>query len=152
MRSRNLSFKFHIFNFKFVYHSFGEHTSLLLKRWIDLNYRLIRSQVMLRFLLRCKHNRIFPSHLSRFEVHHFHLCNWLSVSRLRSVLHNSKSKILDLEIYDLNRTCKSLKEELSHDSISLSNSLPSYIWNSITKHHLFSFNKLRYKLSPTRIN
>jgi len=104
MRNRSLPFKFYHFNLNFIYSHFGEQTSLVLKRWIDLNYRLIRTQSKLRFLLRCKHNNIFPSHLSKFDTDKFHLHDWMAISKLNELLHISKIKILNLEIFDMNRT------------------------------------------------
>jgi len=114
--------------------------------WFDLRTMHHSLYSKLRFLLRCKHNNIFPSHLSKFDSDKFYLHDTTAISRLNRFLHNSKTKILNLEIFDLNRTCESIKEELCRDSIFLSNFLPTHIWNSITKYHLNSFNNFSQKL------
>jgi len=119
----------------------------LLKRWIDLNYRLIRTQAKVRFLLLCKHNNIFPTHFSQFDTNFFHLNHHATSVKLERVLFNSKVKILKLEISDLNRTCEVILKELSHISWNLFNAIPTYIWHKILKHHAFSFKNSRLKLS-----
>jgi len=120
MRSRT----FPVFNPNFVNHLFRDHISVMLKRWIDLNYRLIRSQAKVRFLLLCKYNNIFPTHFSRLNTGFYQLDHHITNVKLERVLHTSKEKILKLEIYELNRTCEMTIKELSHISWNLLNAIP----------------------------
>jgi len=137
MRSRI----FPIFNLNSVNHLFGDQISLMLKKWIDLNYRLIRSQAKVRFLLLCKYNNIFPTHFSRLNTGFYRLDHHITNVKLERVLHTSKRKILKLEIYDLNRTIEMIIKELSHISWNLSNAIPFHIWHCILKHHERTFNR-----------
>lgn len=72
----NFPFKYHRFNLKFIYQSFGDRTIDHLKQWIDTNYRVIRVRSKLNFLKQCKFFGIFPNHLFgvctiKFVLHHF---------------------------------------------------------------------------------
>jgi len=61
-------------------------------------------------------------------------------------LQRFRTSILNIEIFDLNRNIDFLINKLFINSKLLSDSLPSYIWNSITSYHFDSFNKLHNKL------
>jgi len=102
----------------------------------------------LYFLKQCKHNNIFPSHLS-------HICsanNWFrhiyhrSIRKFNNTLHIAKREFLRIEIFDLHRSLYHLNGELQRLSIDLSNFLPSYIWNDIIEHYNDPFSKFEYKL------
>jgi len=76
----------------------------------------------------------------------FHLIHYKSKLKLAKALHSFRNVILNTEIFDLNRIIDSLFNKLSRISKILSDGLPTFIWNSITNHHSFSFNKLHIKL------
>jgi len=146
MRSRVTPFNSFVYNLNRIRFTFGEHYYDMLKSWIDLNYRMIRMWSRRYFLLQCKYNNIFPSHLMHINENRFHIIHYKSKLRLAKALHTFRRVILNTEIFDLNRIIDSLTNKLSHVSKILSDSLPTFIWNSITNHHLSSFNNLHIKL------
>jgi len=88
---------------------------------------MIKTRIKLQFLLHCKHNNIFPSHLMYVNEKRFHLSDYKSFSRFGTALHRFRKTILDIEIFDLNRIIDSLTEELSYNSRILFDSLPIYM-------------------------
>jgi len=54
--------------------------------------------------------------------------------------------MLNVEIFDLNRLIDSFTKKLCDISRTLSDFLPTYVWNNITNYHFRSFNKLHTKL------
>jgi len=134
------------YDLKFINYHFGNQGSFLLKRWIDTNYKILRLTSQLYFLKQCKHNNIFPTHLS-------HICsvnNWLrqqrAIRKFNNTLHTAKKEFLKIEIFDLHRSLHHLNRELQRFSIYLSNFLPSHIWNDIIEHYNDPFDKFEYKL------
>ena len=55
----NIPFKYHCFNFNFIYWVFG-YVSYLLKCWIDLNYKIVRITSQLQSLKSCKLHGVTP--------------------------------------------------------------------------------------------
>jgi len=145
MRSRIHPFSSYPFNLNRIRLIFGEHRHNILKSWIDLNYRMIRTCTRRQFLLQCKYNIIFPAHLMNMN-NRFHLIHYKSTLRFEKTLHNFRTSMLNIEIFDLNRIIDSLTKKLCNISRILSDSLPTYIWNNITNYHFHSFNKLHTKL------
>jgi len=139
MRSRFLPFSFYPFNLNRVRLIFGEHKHDILKTWIDLNYRMIRTWTRRQFLLQCKHNNLFPAHLSNMIRNSFHLTHYKSTMKFERSLHIFRTSLLNIEIFYLNRIIDSLTKELCSYSRILSDSLPTYIWNNITNYHFRSF-------------
>lgn len=86
MRYNNCPFKYHRFNFKFIYHSFGHQTKDYLKQWIDTNYKLIRAKSKLNFLKQCKFFCVFPNHLYNVLSTSFVPYHAKSEKKLESVL------------------------------------------------------------------
>lgn len=64
--------------------------------------------------------------------------------KVERLMHNIKTKILNIEIFDLQ--VDALQEELNFISYSLSNCLPPYTWNKIVAHHRFSFRNFHFRL------
>jgi len=64
MRHNNRSFSNHEYNFKFITFFFGPHVTLLLKKWIDINYKIIKTTICIKFLKAYMINNIHPAHLS----------------------------------------------------------------------------------------
>jgi len=56
-------------------------------------------------------------------------------------------KILNLEIYDLNRTLETILKELAQISWNLANTLPMYFWHNILIQHARPFENSRLRLS-----
>jgi len=137
MRSRIHPFSFYPFNLNRICLIFGEHKHNILKTWIDLNYRMIRTCTRQQFLLQCKHNNIFPSHLMNMNKR-FYLTHYKSIRKFERSLHIFRLSLLNIEIFDLNRLIDSLTKKLCDISRMLSDSLPTYIWN-ITNYHFYSF-------------
>jgi len=146
MRSRVISSNCFTYNSNRIRFLFGEHYSDKLKSWIDINYRLIKLRSKRQFLLHCKHNNIFPSHLLHIDENRFHLTHYKSKSKLARALHSFRKIVLNIEIFDLSRTIASLTNELSIISRMLSDSFPTFIWNNITNHYFPAFNNLHFKL------
>lgn len=152
MRYNNLPFKYHRFNFKFIYHSFGDQTTGHLKQWIDTNYRIVRARSKLNFLKQCKFFCVFPNHMfgvctTKFILHHFK-----SEKKLEGLLFKFRNGILNIEIGDLYRLINSLQRKLLDSIRILSCSLPNYIWREILKHHFISFKNFQKKLYYTHKN
>jgi len=149
MRNRNPPFNIYSFNLRKIRVIFGEQLYDDLRTWIDLNYRLIRAESRRQFLLQCKHNNIFPSHLTHINRNRFHLTHYKSISKLEKALHIFRTTLLNTEIFDLNRIMDSITRELFYTSKLLSDTLPPYIWNSIINFHFRSFNNSYWKLFHT---
>jgi len=145
MRSRIHPFSFYPFNLNRIRLIFGEHKHNILKTWIDLNYRMIRTCTRQQFLLQCKHNNIFPTHLMNMN-NRFYLTHYKSIRKFERSLHIFRISMLNVEIFDLNRLIDSLTKKICDISRTLSDSLPTYIWNNIINYHFRSFNKSHTKL------
>jgi|GEM_PF-7002331 len=146
MRSRIYSFSLYPFNLNRVRLIFSDHKHDILKTWIDLNYRMIRTWTRRQFLLQCKYNNIFPAHLMNINRNTLYLTHYKSTVKFERSLHIFRTSILNIEIFDLNRIIDSLTKKLYNCSRILSDTLPTYIWNNITNYHFSSFNKLHIKL------
>jgi len=146
MRSRVTPFNPFVYNLNRIRFMFGEQYFYMLKSWIDLNYRMIRLLLRRQFLLHCKHNNIFPSHLLHINENRFHLTHYKSKLRFERALHSFRKIVLNTEIFDLSRIIGFLSHKLSNISKVLSDSLPTFIWNSITNRHITSFNIFHFKL------
>ena len=103
---------FFYYNLNHIKNYFGEYTSLLIKSWIDKNYKLIRAHSKLRFLKR-RENQIFPAHLTQYNNKKFLFVHVRSHRKLERVLYNVKKKLLDIEILDLYRTIEYVTIEFS---------------------------------------
>jgi len=149
MRINFQSSNFFQYNLHTIRYLFGEHKYHMTKIWIDLNYRMVRSLSKRQFLLNCKYNNIFPSHLTHMNEKKFHFTHYKSFSRLESALQGFKTKLLNIEIFDVNRIIDSLTKKLSYFGRVLSDSLPAHIWNNMNNHHFRSFHNLYVKLQST---
>jgi len=139
-------FKSFDFNIRFIQNVFREHISATLKRWIDINYKLIKATSQVHFLKTCKLNNIIPSHLSHIYNIKFYSNHYKTTKKLERLLHNSQKKILQIEIFDLHRLIDLLNRELTRLSYKLTDTLPIHIWNDIQKFHLNSFKNFSYRL------
>jgi len=101
MRTKVQSSTFYEYNLHTIRFLFGEHKYYITKGWMDLNYRMIRSLTKRQFLLRCKHNHIFPSHLTHINEKRFHFTHYKSLSKLESALQRFKVTLLNIEIFDV---------------------------------------------------
>jgi len=99
-----------------------------------------------QFLLHCKHNNIFPSHLLHIDVNRFRVTHFKSKLKLERALHSFREVILNTEIFDLSRTITFLTDKLYKVSKILSDSFPTFIWNSIIKRYFPSFNNSQFKM------
>lgn len=66
--------QFH-YNYDYILYYFGRETLTILKKWVDINYKLIRSKSKLSFLKQCKTNNVIPAHLMNcintdFDLYH----------------------------------------------------------------------------------
>jgi len=146
MRHINIPFKFHIYNFHFISFYFGVHVTSLLKTWIDINYRIVRAYSKLQFLKQCKFKDIHPQHISNVTKTTVNIQNFKAIRKLNGLLHNFKSEILKIEIFDLYKLIRHLNNELSLLSHDISTILPPAMWDSIKRHHSISFNNFKYRL------
>jgi len=147
MRYINIPFKYHIYNFHFISFYFGVHVTSILKSWIDINYRIIRTYSKLQFLKQCKFRNIHPQHISNCAKTPVTVQNFKAIRKLNGVLHNFKTELLEIEIFDIYKLIRYLNNELSLLSQDMSSILPPAIWNSIKRHHSISFNNLKYRLN-----
>jgi len=147
MRYRNIPFKYHIYNFQFISFYFGTHVTMILKTWIDINYRIIRAYSKLQFLKQCKFRKLHPQHISYCIKTPINVQNFKAIRKLNGLLHNFKSGILKIEIFDLHKLIRHLNNELSFLSQDISRILPPAMWHSIRRHHSISFNNFKYKLN-----
>lgn len=124
MRKYNTSFYFNLYNLRSL---FGDHTTRLLKDWIDFNYRFIRVRLKINFLPKCKQNNLFQTHLQFFSKHCIRIFHYKTVRKLNNLIDLLKSKVLKVELFDLYRSYFDLKYKISRLSFNLSNSFPLYI-------------------------
>jgi len=99
-----------------------------------------------QFLLHCKYNNIFSSYLMHIDENRFHLIHYKSKLRLGKALHSFRKIILNTEIFDLNKIIDLFTNKLFRILKILSDSLSTFIWNSIINYHFPSFNNLHTKL------
>jgi len=138
---RYINFKYQRFNLRFIRFNFGEELCGLVKKWISLNYKIIRNRARIYFLKHCRRIDVFPMHLSYVDRFRFDLINYKSKNKLNNLLHSTKIKILNIEIFDLYKQFYKLNKELLTMTRMLSDSFPVYIWNEIYKNNLRQFDK-----------
>jgi len=143
MRYRILPFKFHIFNFNFIYYHYGTQGFSLLKRWIDTNYRIIRTHSKIYFLRQCKTHHIYPQHIVHIAELPIYMFHHKAIRKVEGLMCNIKAELLRIEIFDLYKYLHFLNSELSHLSDSLLHLLPNFVWYSIKKHHSLVFNNFK---------
>jgi len=152
MRYRNLPFKFHIYNFKFIFDHFGSQGTSLLKRWIDTNYRIIKTYSMIQFLKNCKVNNIFPQHILHITKTSFNFINYKAIRKFNGLISYLKLELIKIEIFDLYKYIHSLNKELSYLSRTLHHLFPVFVWDSIIKHHSRSFYNFKHRLFLSHYN
>ena len=95
---------------------------LLVKKWIDTNYKLIRSMSKLQFLrykinvFDIKINDCFPLHLECLN-NNIQVSYYKSESKLSKTLYVFKRKLLDIEIFYLRRNNDFLQKKTSGNFI-----------------------------------
>jgi len=147
MRYRNFPFKFHTYNFKFIFDHYGSQGTFLLKRWIDTNYKIIRTHSKLQFLRQCKTNNIYPQHILQFTITPLNVFHFKAIRKLEGLFNKFKSELLHIEIFDSYKYLYYLNKELFSLSRSLYRLLPNFIWESIKKHHFYSFSNFKNRLN-----
>jgi len=152
MRYRNFPFKFHIYNFKYIFDHFGTKGTSLLKRWIDTNYRIIKTYLKIQFLKNCKANNVFRQHIQHITKTLVNILNYKAMHKFKGLISNFKLDLIKIEIFDLYKYTHFLNKELSYLSRTLYHLLPSSVWDSIKKHHLHSFHNFKYTLFLTHYN
>jgi len=105
MRYRNFPFKSHIYNFKFISNHFGSQGILLLKRWIDTNYRIIKTHSKLYFLKNCKAKNIFSQHASHIMRTFFNIFHYKAFRKLERLILHFKLELIQIETFDLYKYC-----------------------------------------------
>jgi len=146
MRYRSFPFKYHIYNFDFILDQFGSQGYYLLKKWIDMNYRIIKAHCKLHFLKHCKTKKVFPQHVSHIIKMSLNILNHKAIRKFEGLVFNFKLELINIEIFDLHKYIYFLNKELSFLSRSLHRLLPSFVWDSIVKHHTYSFNNFKHRL------
>jgi len=146
MRHKYFPFKLHIYNFDFIYIHFGPQGVVLLKRWIDSHYRMIRTYSKLRFLKNCQSHNIFPQHITHFTKLRFHMFHHKAVHKLEDLILKFKTELVHIEIFDLYKHIHFLNKDLAYSSNALHRLLPRHVWNSITKHHSFLFDRFKWTI------
>jgi len=152
MRYRNIPYKFHMYYFNFILDNFGLQCASLLKGWIDIHYKrthkdLIRIHSKIQFLKHCKTRKVVPQHISHlmkasYNLNFFH---YKAIRKLKGLLTNFKSHLIQIEILDLYKYIHFLNKELSFLSRNLSHFLPTVV-DAIKLHHFNSFNNLKHRL------
>jgi len=125
---------------------FGEQVSGIFKRWIDTNYKLIRTTSQIHFLKTCKCNKLIPTHLSHLYKTSYIYKHYKTIHKLNKVIYNSQVKILNIEIFDLHRLTYTLNRNLSFLSFYLSNNIPPDIFNKIIRDYSERFHKYKNRL------
>jgi len=136
----------HSFNFNFVRRNFGDELYGLYRSWINLNYKHIRIYSRLKFLKYCMNFSLIPTHLSRFSERRLWLTDYKSKHNTNKLLHNTRNRLLNIEIYDLNRQSQKIRKEISILGKEVSNSLPVFIWQVIFDDNNRSFDNYEYKI------
>jgi len=143
---RFINFKYQRFNLGFIRINFGFELCGLVKRWINLNNKIRRNKCRIYFLKQCKLNGVFPMHLSCLNKGKFVLKNYKTKHKLDNLLHNTKTRIVNIEIADLYKQLNNLKKEVLTIVRNLSDTIPIYIWNEIYNTNVRQFDKLNEKL------
>jgi len=146
MRYFTPSSRFHEYYFKFIFNNYGSLGISLLKRWIDINYRIIRTRSKLQFLKQCKVHNIFPQHLTHFFNISIHVMNYKAVRRYNVLLKKFRLDLIKIEIFDLYKHLHLFNKELLHLTNSLHRLLPFWFWSSILKHFSYLFHNSYHSL------
>jgi len=147
MRLRNYPFRLHIYNFKFIFDYYGSQGVFFLKKWIDINYRIIRTNSKLRFLKQCKTNNVYPQHITHISKISLNIFHYKAIRKFEGLISKINSELLRIEIFDSYKYLHSLNNELSSLSNILNRLFPNFIWDSIKKHHFCSFNNYKHRLN-----
>jgi len=145
MRYNNFSFKFHTYNFNYIAHHYGSQGVLLLKSWIDTNYRVINTYSKLQFLKQCKQENVFPQHISNYTHASYQVFHHKAIRKLKGLTHKFKFELLKIEIFDLYKYIHFLNNELYSLYRDLSLLLPIFVWDLIKKHHFNLFNRAKHR-------
>jgi len=120
-------FKLHIYNFKFIFDYYGSQGTFFLKKWIDTNYRIIRTHSKLQFLKHCKTNNIYLQHITHILKTSLNIFHYKAIRKLEGLIIKIKSELLQIEIFDTYKYLHSLNNELSSLSSTLNRLLPNFI-------------------------
>jgi len=74
------------------------------------------------------------------------LIDYKSKYYTNKLLHNTRNRLLNIEIYDLHRQFQKIIKEISRLGKELSNSLPVYVWQVIFDENNRSFDNFGYKI------
>jgi len=146
MRYSNPSFRYHEYYFKFIFNNYGLLGISLFKRWIDINYRIIRTRSKLQFLKHCKTNNIVPQHVSHIVKPSIHLMNYKAVRRYKVSLNKFKTELLKVEIFDLYKHLHIFNKELFYLTNSLHRLVHFRFWSSILKYFAYFFHNANHSL------
>jgi len=80
------------------------------------------------------------------------ILHYKAIRKLKGLIFNFKLELIKIEIFDLHKQIYFLSKELSFLSRSLHRLLPSFVWDSITKHHSYSFNNFKHRLFVSHYN
>jgi len=139
-------FKFHIYNFDFIFKHFGSQGTYLLKTWIDNNYRIIKAFSQLQFLKHCKLNNVIPIHIVHHNNLSLNIYHHKAIRRLKRLRQHFEMELLRIEIFVLHKRIHYLNRDLASISGSLHRLLSDFIWESIKRHHFYFFNRFKHKL------
>jgi len=92
-------------------------------------------------------NNIYPQHILRLTITPLNMFHFKAIRKLEGLFKKFKSELLHIEIFDSYKHLHFLNKELVSLSRSIHRLLPNYIWESIKKHHFYSFNNLKHRLN-----
>jgi len=133
-------------NLNYIRHLLGPDISFLVKRWIDLNYKIIRVGSQLSLLKSCRAKNIIPRHIVHSVRINVYFDHFRSKRKLEKMLNDSRNRILKLEIFDLHRNINSMNIQLLSILQRLSNLIPVYTWNDIFQFYSESFYKFKLRM------
>jgi len=137
-----------MYNFNFILDNFGPQCASLLKRWIDIHYKIIRAHSKIQFLKHCKAMKVVPQHITHLTKASYNLkfFHYKANRKLSGLLIDFKSQLIRIEISDLYGYIRFLNKELPSLSRNLSHLLPTFVWDAIKLHHFNSFDNLKHRL------
>jgi len=118
----------------------------LLKAWIDRNYRVIKAYSQLQFLKHCKLNNVVPTHFIHRSNMSLNIYHHKAIRKLKGLLQHFELELLKIEIFDLHKRIHFLNKGLASLSGSLYRLLPTFVWDIIKQHHVYSFNRSEHNL------
>jgi len=112
----------------------------------DVKRETSRHNSRLKFFKYCKKFSLVPTHLLRFSERRLWLTDYKSKHNTNRLLHNTRNRILNTEIFDLHRQFQKIIKEISILGKELSNSLPVFVWQIIFDENNRSFDNYGYNI------